>query len=77
MDLLTVVSQYGAAGLVIYLIARPLISHLITSNKEKDAYIQRLISEHFKNDEERHTAMLETLRELPRSIMKAIKHKTK
>lgn len=72
MDIFQSVASSGIAGIVVYIIVRPLINNLITSNQEKDMYLKKLVDEHFKHDEERHAVMLKTLREVPEVVLKVV-----
>lgn len=72
MDILSSLSQYGIAGIILYLVAQPLINYLITANREKDDYLKKLVNEHFKHDEERHQVMMRALKELPAAVLKTV-----
>lgn len=62
--------KLGAAGLVIYVIASPLIKYLIDRSKAQDEYIRQLVSEHFKNDSERHAKIIAGLERVNQNLEK-------
>ena len=72
MDILQSIASSGIAGIVVYIIVRPLVSNLINSNREKDDYIKKLVNEHFRHDEERHQVMMQALKELPAAVLKTV-----
>lgn len=73
MEIVNALAQYGIAGVILYLVARPLISYLIRTNEQKDAYIKTLVENHFKHDEERHQLLLVALKNLPRDVARVLR----
>lgn len=60
--------KLGAAGLVIWVIAAPLIKYLIDKNKEQDKYIQKLVNDHLSMDWQKHQKIINSLEELNKAI---------
>lgn len=64
--------QLGIAGLIIYVILRPIITWFMSRADQKDEQIKELIERHFVHDEERHRIMIAMLDGLPGKITQSI-----
>lgn len=60
--------KLGAAGLVIWVIAAPLIKYMIDRSKDQDKYIQNLISEHLATDWQKHQKIISSFEKMERRI---------
>lgn len=60
--------KLGVAGLVIYVVAAPLIKFLIDRSKVQDERMQRLVDDHLQHDNEKHQRVISLLDKIDQRI---------
>lgn len=74
IPLLNEIAQFGLAGVLIYVIIKPMMTWFMKRADENHTYITQLIDTHFARDREQHDALMKAIHNVPAEISESIKH---